>query len=91
MESKGNEERTSQSNLPYNRLKKQREIKYYLFTRMEEKSVPTKFEPKTCFTCVLLSRSLIEPWRLVKESLAGQQITFTRVQLGPVNFALSML
>ena len=34
---KKRKERTAQSNLPYNRLKKQREIKCYLFTRMEEK------------------------------------------------------
>lgn len=71
VESKKKKERTAQSNLPYNRLKKQREIKCYLFTRMEEKKVPTKFERKTCCTWVLLSRSLIEPWRL-KKSLASE-------------------
>lgn len=74
VESKKKEERTAQSNLPYNRLKKQREIKCYLFTRMEEKSVPTKFERKTCFTWLLLTRSLIEPWRL-KKSLASHEST----------------
>ena len=71
MESKGKNERTTLPNLPYNRLKKQREIKYYLFTRMEEKKYPNEIRPKTCFTCVLLSRSLIELWRL-KESLASK-------------------
>ena len=55
----------------YSPQETEREIKCYLFTRMEEKSVPTKFERKTCFTWVLLSRSLIEPWRL-KKSLAGE-------------------
>lgn len=31
-----------------------------------KKSVPTRFESMTHYTCVLLSRSLIEPWRLRK-------------------------